>query len=350
MPAHLAGQQRAGLAHLGLDQRMAGLPHGGLAAGLGDGAGHMAAALHVVDDLGARVARQHIAREQDELPVRPDDLAGFADHAQAVAIAIEGQADLAVRIAQAIDQVLQVLRIGRVRMVPRKGAVHLAEQLGDLAAQRAEQGWGDRAGHAVATIDGDLHRPGQPDVAHHARGVAGLHLHLRAPAGMGRAFYRPPHGVTQRGDAVPVERSAIQHELEAVVVGRIVAAGDRDARAGIHQPRGEIQHGRGRHADVDHMQAGGAQAGLQRGRQLHAAQPAVARHHHRARAQLQRLHARRHAQAVGKARVDLLGHRATDVVGLENRIKDVRSVPAKVPCMSVSSGWRHLGPFCLKSP
>ncbi|KAG0772578.1 hypothetical protein G6F22_015624 [Rhizopus arrhizus] len=287
---------------------MAGLPHGGAAPRLDDGARHVAAAFHVVDDLGARVAFQHVAREENQLPVGPDDLSRFRHHPQPVAVAVKGQAHFAVGIAQAIDQVLQVLRICRVGVVARKRTVHFAEELGHFATQRAEQRRRHRARHAAAAIDGDLHR------ARHA------------------------------------DRRAIQHDLEAVVGRRVVAARDGDAGAGVHQARGEVHHRRGGHADIDDVHARRTQPRLQRGRQFHAADPAVAPDHDRARALVPRLGAYRHAQAVGKARIDLVRHRAAYVISLENRIQNLRGIPAKSSVHASFSGWRYLGPLCLKSP
>ena len=54
---------------------MAGLPHQRPAAVAQDVAGQAAGALHVVDDRRARVALEHVAREQHQLAVGIDDLA-----------------------------------------------------------------------------------------------------------------------------------------------------------------------------------------------------------------------------------------------------------------------------------
>jgi hypothetical protein len=102
---------------LGLDERVAGLVHQRLAACGFDGRRQALRALHVEDDVAARHAREHVLREQDHLAVGVDVLAVLGDDAQAVAVAVEGQAELGVGLAQRADQVLQVLGLARVRVV-----------------------------------------------------------------------------------------------------------------------------------------------------------------------------------------------------------------------------------------
>src|SRR3546814_7999294 len=62
------------------------------------------------------------------------------------------------------------------------------------------------------------------------------------------------------GDRVAVQGLAADHDLEAVVVGRVVAARDRDAAAGVEVEGTEVHHRRGRQADVDDVAPGLAQA------------------------------------------------------------------------------------------
>src|SRR3546814_3803036 len=64
----------------------------------------------------------------------------------------------------------------------------------------------------------------------------------------------------QVGDRVAVQGLAADHDLEAVVVGRVVAASDRDAAAGVEVEGAEVHHRRGRQADVDDVAPGLAQA------------------------------------------------------------------------------------------
>src|SRR5690606_28065215 len=105
--AHLAGERRAGLAQLRLDQRVPGPPHERLAAMLAHVLRDIAAALHVVDDLRAGDPRQDVLREEHQLPVGIDDLPVLDDDPEPVAVAVEGQANLRVRLAQAANEVLE---------------------------------------------------------------------------------------------------------------------------------------------------------------------------------------------------------------------------------------------------
>ena len=117
------------LLHFRLDQRMPGFPHQRLAAALADPEGEPARALDVVNDLRARVALEHVVGEQHQLPVGIDDIAIPGDHAEAVAVAIERKAQLCICIAYRRDQLLQVMRLGRIGMMIREIAVDLAIEL-----------------------------------------------------------------------------------------------------------------------------------------------------------------------------------------------------------------------------
>jgi len=72
------------------------------------------------------------------------------------------------------------------------------------------------------------------------------------------------------------ERRAGDDHLEAVVIGRVVAAGDGDAASAAEVVGREIGHRRGDHADVDHVDAARADAGSERAGELGPRQPAVA--------------------------------------------------------------------------
>ena len=216
----------------------------------------------------ARVAREDVAREQHQLAVGIDDLAVLGDDAQAVAVAVEGQAELGVGGLHGADQVGQVLGLARVRVVVREVAVDLGVQLGHVAAERAQDARRRRARDAVAGIDHDLHRRASLQSPTMRCAVLGA----GCPSSPTRP--RPVHVVlgldalAQALDLVAVDRAAGQHHLEAVVVLRVVAAGDLDAAvAAVLAARGGhvVQHRRRHRADVDHVEPGRRQAADQRG-------------------------------------------------------------------------------------
>nr|GEU28095.1 hypothetical protein [Tanacetum cinerariifolium] len=321
MAAHLAAQRGAGFLELGLDQRVAGLVHQRHAARLLDVRRQVARAFDVVQDLLARVARQDIGREQHHLAVRINDLAILGHQAQAVAVAVEGQADLGVGFLQAADQVLQVFRMGRIGVVIGERAVHFAEQLDHFAAHAAIQVAGKRASHAVAAIDGDLDRTRQLDVANDAFQVLGADVMGAVVARHGsRRTVVVDDALVQRRDRLTMDGLACEHHLEAVVVRWIVATGYHDARGRAQHVGAEIHHRRGHHAQVDHVHARRLQALRQRRRQRRSRQPTVAADHHALFAFGKRRLAERLADLTGHALVEGVIDDAANVVGFEDRL------------------------------
>src|ERR1700680_3623363 len=134
-PLSSTGEERAGFLHLGLDQRVPRLPQQGTAMMALDPRLEIAGRLHVVDHHCAGIARQHVGREKHQLPVGINDAAVLGHHTQTVAVAVEGQPKLIVRCREAVSQILEILRLRRIRMMIRKMSVDLAEELGDAAAQ-----------------------------------------------------------------------------------------------------------------------------------------------------------------------------------------------------------------------
>lgn len=74
----------------------------------------------VENHFGLGIAAQHVLREKHQLAVRIDDVAVFGDHAQAVGIAVKCQADFGIAVFKLDNEVLQVFRFGRIRVVVRK--------------------------------------------------------------------------------------------------------------------------------------------------------------------------------------------------------------------------------------
>ena len=91
MAAHFTRQQRAGLFHLGLDQRMTGFPHHRFATFLPNSLGKITAALDIKNDLRAGIAGKYIRGIQHHQPVRPDDAAIRTHHSKPIAITIKGE-------------------------------------------------------------------------------------------------------------------------------------------------------------------------------------------------------------------------------------------------------------------
>ena len=117
------------------------------------------------------------------------------------------------------DQVDQVLRFARVRVVVGEVAVHFAEQRDDAAAQRFDQLRGDHAGGAVAAVDHHLERLGQGDVVADGLEVARQDVDLL-------------HAADARGQIVVVQAGFQRLDL---LVGQGVAGEDVYKRQ-VHLP------------------------------------------------------------------------------------------------------------------
>src|ERR1700730_14470726 len=76
-------------------------------------------------------------------------------------------------------------------------------------------------------------------------------------------------------------RASWRLELEAVVLGGVMAGGGLHPPGGAFVADGEVVHRRGGEPDVEHVEAGLADALDQGRREPRAAAPHVARHHHR---------------------------------------------------------------------
>ena len=227
-----------------------------------------------------------------------------------------------VKCSQRLDQIAQVFGLARVRVVVRKIAIDLAEKLGHLAAQRAKNGWRRRAGNAVTGINHDLHRPRQFDARDNAVAVVFLDIDgLNASGLRGQLPRLIGHHLFKRLNVVAINRAASQHHFEAVVVFRVVAAGNLNARIGQRSGRPvgrKVKHGRGDHADINHIHTRSSQAAHQRSRQRRPAQAPVTTDGYRFFTQRQSSRAKGLAQRLGHFFVDGSGNNPANVIGLEN--------------------------------
>ena len=314
--AHLPAQRRVDLFHFGFDQRMPGAVHQRLTPGRANGWGQPLRAFHVINDGASGHAREHILGKQLHLPIGVNVLAIAGDDAQAVTIAIEGQAQLCARAGQSGDQILQVFRFAGIGVVVGKLPINLAEQLNDLAAQGAKDTGRRRTGHAVATVNHDFHGPRQAHIANDAVAVwfddvhqAHLTARFEDPAFIG-------HGGAQSLDVLAIDGAPGQDHFETVVILGVVAARDLNAAA-AQRVRGKVQHRGGDHPHVNHHHAHIDQT-LHQGRAEAGRTPAaVTAHGHRGLPTSRSLVAKGTAQSTGKVGVQGIGYQAPDVIGFE---------------------------------
>jgi hypothetical protein len=107
---------------------MSGLPHHRLPACLLDSFGKRLRCLDVENDgLPFPGALQCVPRVHDEQIVSPDNFAGVVDDSDPVGVSVECDPDLGPVLLYGRDEVFDILRNGRIRMVVGESAVAFAE-------------------------------------------------------------------------------------------------------------------------------------------------------------------------------------------------------------------------------
>ncbi|MNH11014.1 hypothetical protein D3C79_705180 [compost metagenome] len=284
-----------------------------------DQRGQATGAFDVEDDLGARVARQHVLGKQHQQAVGVDDAAGVGHHADAVAVTVEGQADIGAGFLDLGDQVFEVFRLARVRVVVGEVAVDLAEQRDHFAAQGFDQLRRDHAGGTVAAVHDHLELLGQLHVFDDLLEVAVKDLdlfHAAFGAGQVVGFQSGQQGL----DLFVGQGIASDDDLEAVVVRRVVAAGQHHTGLAGQHVGCVVQRRGGHQADVADLAAGIDQALDQLFDQHRAGQAAIAADRNLRFALGQALRADGAADPVGGFGVKGLADHAAYVICAENAV------------------------------
>jgi len=235
---------------------VAGLPHDGLPAVPGDVVHQHLRALDVEDDLGARVAGEEIPGEEGQQQVRLVAPPLLVHDADPVGVAVVGHAHVRADLERPGHQVPHVLLHLRIGEMVGEGAVGLAEELDDLAAQTAQQLGGENPRDPVARVHHHLQRSPQG----HPGGDR-VPVLLARVAGRARAHaplvVAGPDGGEQPLDLALGQRGRPRvHHLDPVVRDRIVAAGDGGAAVELPVRGREVEQGRVVHPDVHHVEPG----------------------------------------------------------------------------------------------
>ena len=132
----LEADQRLLLVRVALHVGMAGLPvERARAVGLEHRIGHeQAGRFHVGDEHGVGVPRGEIARQHHADLVGEDLVALVVDHAAAVAVAVEAEADVGLVGQHRLAHGVQHLHVFGIGVVAREGVVELAVERHHLAA------------------------------------------------------------------------------------------------------------------------------------------------------------------------------------------------------------------------
>ena len=155
MAAHLAGQRRVHLRHSCLDDRVAGGRHHRRAAQPFDFIEQHLARLYVGQDRRTRIARQQVGRKNCQDLVAPDHATLAVDRAQAVAVAVETEADIGAMLLYGRFQLLEIGLDRRVGMMGGKCSVDGFIQQDMPARQVAHDRLHDLAGGPVTGIPCD---------------------------------------------------------------------------------------------------------------------------------------------------------------------------------------------------
>lgn len=205
----------------------------------------------------------------------------------------------------------------------RETAVDLTVQRLDIGTDGLEQARAQLAGDTAAGIDNDAQAALDLDVAGDAVDVGLTDIEcLEITAPLGHRHAALDDACVELGDGAAGERFAIDHDLEAVVIGRVVAAGDGNGTAQAQFVGGEVGHRRGHHADVGDVDARHPEAIDQCAGHFRRGEPAVAPHGDAAQAFLAHPGPHRPADQAGDVGIERLADHATDVVGPEDAALD----------------------------
>ena len=148
-------------------------------------------------------------------------------------------------------------------MVVREMPIHLTEQLLYFAAQSPKQLARKCTTHTIAAIDGNLHRPSNFDVTHNIVEVHRENI-KRTSGSLATSKLLGLNAFTQFLNLFTINRSGSQDHLKTVVIGGIVTTGNHDAGFGCLAINrvigGEVDHWRGNHAEVNHINTSREQA------------------------------------------------------------------------------------------
>ena len=129
-----------------------------------DDVGNGLRARHLVDHGAASGVAERFLGQQGEQPVRHDKPSQIVNHDQPVAVSVVGQASISPFRRYLGCQAVQRAGSGGIGGTGGEPPVRFAVQLADLAAQLAQQLWGDGASRTVSCIHHQPQRSWHVDV------------------------------------------------------------------------------------------------------------------------------------------------------------------------------------------
>ena len=325
----LAAEDGVVLAHLRLDEGVADARADAAATHALDQLGHASGDDQVVEDGGAGVLLEQVARDHSRDHPAVDQLAVLVGNEHAVGIAVEGHAHIGVGLAHQALHVHHVLGLdGRGRVV-REVPIGIKVEGLDLHGQALECGGHDEAGHAVAGVDGQLERPQcrAVDEAMHVLHEVRQHIAVRDPAALVPG--RWPARQHQALDVVEARFGADGHgvgetELEAVVLAGVVRRRDHCPGRVAEFADGKVELVGAGHAQVDQLGVLRRHAVLEGFEERRRREAHIAAHRDAGHAEVRD---EGRTDGVRRLLVYLVRVGAPHVVGLEDRGVDHRNLP-----------------------
>ncbi len=154
-----------------------------------------------------------------------------------------------------------------------KIAVYLGEQRVMLTGQQLDEFFDHGTGRAIAGVPADA-PGGAVEPLDQPRGIA-VHHGDRLDAPLPRDPVTLPGDGGKRHDIRSKKGLMVKHQLEAIVIGGIMAAGYLDAAVHIQDRFGMIEHRRGTETDAQHVDAAGRKAPDQRRFQGRGTEPPI---------------------------------------------------------------------------
>ena len=253
---------------------MSGAPHQRPAAEPRDLVEENLARLDIGDDGAPRMGGEHVGGEQDHELVAPQNPPPSVHHADAVAVAIERDAEVATLAPHRLLKLDQVLGHRGIGVVGRERAVDLLVQHDVAAGKPRAQHLHRAARRPVAGIPGHLEGPFAAVICGELLDIAIEHP-IVFEAALAGGIVAGGGDLPEVSDVGAEEGRRPQHELETVVVGRIVRARDHDAAVGAARMHGVIKHRRRPEADAADGEPAPGQPVGDRGGECGRAQPAV---------------------------------------------------------------------------
>ncbi len=289
---------------------------------LADQRSQAACAFDVENDVGTRIALEHVQREQHQQAVRVHHVACVGHDTDTVAVTVEGQAQIGTGFLDLGNQVLQVFQLARIRVMVGEVAIHFREQGNHFTAQRFDQLRSDHACRAVTAVDHDLQLARHDDVILDLLEVALKDVDLGDAAFLRRQVVGLD-ALVQRLDLLVGEGVAGDDDLEAVVVLRVMAAGQHDAGLAGQHVGCVIQRRRWHQAYIADVTAAVVQTLNQLLYQFRTGKPTVAANADVGFVLRQAFGADGAADPVSRFSVEGVPDHATDVVGTENSLGKV---------------------------